>query len=207
PLKVRGVGIHYTGMGLNLPAPNISDLRRTLSYTLKTYPVGQVFITGFDVIDYDGDFTDTSGNGCGAGWDGLLDRLRDLQGDDDSVVYYGLLPSGVPVNGFVGCGGGDGRVGAGFVGATSRDGANVTAAHEIGHASGRPHAPCGNPNNPDPNYPTYGTLPSASIGEFGIDDDGTVQDPATAKDFMSYCSPRWVSLYTNEALRQKFPPR
>jgi len=203
PLRVRGVGVHYTGQGLDIPAPDIAALRSTLSFVQKNYPVGQVFISGFDVIDYDGDFTDMSGDGCGSGWGGLLDRLREMQGDSDDI-YYGLIPAAVP-RGSGGCGGGDGRVAAGPVGR------GPTAAQEIAHAFGRDHAPCppaGQPDSPDnidTNYPTYDALPSGSIGEFGIDDSGTVQDSASTSDFMSYCSPWWVSPYTYEALRQNFP--
>ncbi len=195
-LNVRGVGVHYTGKGLNIPAPNVAALTSTLSFVRKNYPVGQVFISGFDVIDYAGDFTDKSGDGCGSGWDGLLDKLREMQGDSNDI-YYGLVPAGVPL-GWGGCGGGDGHVAACPVNAIS------AAAQEIAHAFGRDHAPCGNPGNTDPNYPTYDALPTGSIGEFGIDDLGVVKNPAFTVDFMSYCNPTWVSPYTYEGLRQHF---
>src|SRR5262249_30063711 len=73
------------------------------------------------------------------------------------------------------------------------------------HAFDRDHAPCGNPGNPDPNYPTYDTLPMGSIGEYGIDASGNVKDPSTTWDFMSYCSPKWVSPYTYLGLLDGFP--
>jgi len=204
PLRVRGVGINYTGAGGPIGPPDVAALRSTLSFATKNYPVGQVVITGFDVIDYGGDFTDQSGDGCGTGWDGLLEQLQEMQGDSDDV-YYGLVPSAVP-RGWGGCGGGDGRVAAGPVGA------GPTAAQEIAHAFGREHAPCpppGQPNSPgniDPNYPTYDALMSGSIGEVGINDIGAVRDPTVFADFMSYCGSRWVSPYTYDGLRQGFPP-
>src|SRR5262249_39127013 len=74
---------------------------------------------------------------------------------------------------------------------------------------GRDHV-CGNPPL-DANYPSYSSndkLPMASIGEFGMDDEGNVQDPAVTLDFMAQgsCSTtRWVSPYTYEALRNNFP--
>jgi hypothetical protein len=46
---------------------------------------------------------------------------------------------------------------------------------------------------------------SGSIGEYGLDDTGAVQDPATMGDYMSYCSPKWVSPYTYLAMLTKFP--
>ncbi|MBR1279772.1 hypothetical protein [Bradyrhizobium sp. AUGA SZCCT0283] len=208
PLRLRGVGVRYTGndsMGnpTDIPAPTIVDLRNTLSFTTKTYPVGQVFISGFDTITYDGDFTDKSGDGCGDGWDGLLDRLRDMQGDSDDV-YFGIIADSVP-RGWGGCGGGDGRVAAAPVGGTR------TTAQEVAHAFDRDHAPCppaGQPNAPDnidDNYPVYNAFMSGSIGEYGISDGGLVQDPATTADFMSYCSSRWVSPYTYLGLLGNFP--
>lgn len=196
PLRVRGVLVNYTGTPpVPVPVPVIADLRSTLSFVEQTFPVGDVIITGVDVIDDDGDYTDMSGDGCGTGWGGLLDTLRDMRGDREDI-YYGLLPSGVPL-GWGGCGGGG--VAAGPVGAGS------TAAQEIAHAFDREHAPCGNPGDPDPAYPVYGTLPAGSIGEFGMDAAGRVLDPATVEDFMSYCSPTWVSPYTYLGLLSRFP--
>ncbi len=193
-MRVRGVLVNYTGTPA-VAAPTINDLRDTLDYVDDTYPVHDVIITGVDIIDDDGDYTDQSGDGCGSGWGGLLDTLREMQGDS-SDVYYGLLGNAVP-RGWGGCGGGG--VGAG------PDGAGSTAAQEIGHAFGRDHAPCGNPGDPDPNYPVYGTLPMGSIGEYGIDAAGDVKDPVTDTDFMGYCGNTWVSPYTYLGLMNEIP--
>lgn len=194
PLRVRGVLVNYTGTPA-VAAPTIADLRNTLDFVEDTYPVHDVIITGVDIIDDDGDYTDMSGDGCGSGWGGLLDKLREMQGDSTDV-YYGLLGSGVPL-GWGGCGGGG--VGAG------PDGAGSTAAQEIGHAFDRDHAPCGNAGDPDPNYPVYATLPMGSIGEYGIDAAGDVKDPTTDTDFMGYCGNKWVSPYTYLGLLNAFP--
>ena len=208
PLRIRGIAVHYTGKDssgnpTDIPEPSLADLQSTLSFSAKTYPVGQVFISGFQTITDDGDYTDKSGDGCGDGWDGLLDTLQDMQGDNQDI-FFGIIPSSVP-RGWGGCGGGDGRVAAAPVGR------GQTAAQEIAHAFDRDHAPCppeGQPNAPDDqdsNYPTYNGFMSGSIGEYGLDDAGAVQDPATMGDFMSYCSPKWVSPYTYLALLTKFP--
>jgi hypothetical protein len=101
------------------------------------------------------------------------------------------MANGIPMGPIIGCNSGGVS--------TSSIGDGVTMAHELGHACGRPHSPCGTPG--DPAYPAYepydpaGT-PMASTGEYGIDiSNGAIKSPATFKDFMSYCGPKWVSLF------------
>ncbi len=91
-LNIRGVGVHYTGKGLNIPAPPRTALTSTLSFVRKNYPVGVVFIAGYTVIDYAGDFTDQSGDGCGSGWDGLLDKLRDMHLGTLMEIIHLMMP-------------------------------------------------------------------------------------------------------------------
>jgi hypothetical protein len=208
PLTIHGFGVHYigkdaSGRKTDIPAPGLAALRSTLRFVQKAYPVGEVYITAFDVIDSDGNFNDGSGGGCGSGWNDLLGKLRGMQGDDNDI-YFGLIPGGVPSSAS-GCGGGDGRVAACIVNVNG----GTTAAQEIAHAFQRQHAPCGNPPNPDPNFPVFDALPSGSIGEFGIDSNGSVKNPATISDFMSYCGgpTRWVSPYTYVGLLRNFPPQ
>jgi hypothetical protein len=68
-----------------------------------------------------------------------------------------------------------------------------TLAHELGHALGREHAPCG-VDDRDPDYP----YPNAGLGGlYGYDFDlMRLVKPKPAKDVMSYCSPVWISDYT-----------
>jgi hypothetical protein len=203
-LRIRGVGVSWTGTTPPVPAPTLAQLMSTLAFVTKAYPTSLLFISGFETITDGGDYTSTSGGGCGPGWNGLLGHLREMQGDSEDI-YFGLLPAAVP-SGPLGCGGGDGRV------AATEDVAAgsfilQSAAQEIAHAFGRQHA-CGAPPL-DPNYPTYNGFPKASIGEVGMDDQGNVQDPALTLDFMSQAScstTRWVSPYTHEGLRGEFPP-
>ena len=70
--------------------------------------------------------------------------------------------------------------------------ASGVAAHEWGHNWGRQHAPCGDPANPDPNFPYGGGV----TGVYGYDQVGQVVKPPTAHDLMGYCSNDWISDYT-----------
>ena len=204
PVRVYGVGIHYTGQGLNLAAPTDVDLLNTLNYTRRTFPTGDVLLSGFTTVDFGEDLFTTDTSGCGDGFEDLLDVLRDLRGDSDDL-FYGLLPNGINFGNFIGCGN-DG-VGSGTMG----DG--VTAAHEAGHAYGRQHAPCdsvtrcNNPSNQDDDYPQYGAFMSDSIGEYGYDPlANAVFDPANSSDFMGYSGNDWVSPYTYRALYARMDP-
>lgn len=189
-VRIHGVLIHYTGRGLNIANPSGFDLINTLAYIGKTYPISGFNYTACDVVEFNGDLTVGGGGGCGTGWNQLFNMLwnmRAASGTND--VFVGLLPSGVPTSGVIGCGGGG--VAIAYIGAGS------VLAQEVGHAFGRAHAPCGNPGNPDPNYPTYNSYPSGSIGEYGFDNETSqVFNPSTTFDFMSYCGPTWISPYT-----------
>lgn len=204
PLRIYGVGINYTGMGLNLAAPTAANLQTTFGFTRKVWPTGDVLISGFTTIEFSENLAGNAANGCGSGFNSLLDQLKDIKGDTDDLVY-GLLPTGTPLTGVGGCGGS----GAG----TGMVGNGVTAAHEAGHAVGRKHAPCDDasrcdsPQNQDDDYPEYGNYVSDSIGEFGFDPAlNRVHDPAARRDFMGYSGSDWISPYTYKALFTKGDP-
>jgi hypothetical protein len=78
-----------------------------------------------------------------------------------------------------------------------------TLAHETAHNQGRQHVNCGGPDDPDPNYP-YPTNQIDNVGNsnhYGFDVRSLVPIPPNgAKDFMSYCTPKWTSDYTWKAL-------
>lgn len=205
PLRVYGVGINYTGMGLNLPAPTVADINTTFNFARRVWPTGDILTSGFTTISFSENLAGNAANGCGSGFNSLLDQLKDIKGDTDDLVY-GLLPLGTPLTGVGGCGGG----GAG----SGMTGNGVTAAHEAGHSVGRKHAPCDSttrcdtPQNQDGDYPDYGTYASDSIGEYGFDPStNTVHDPAAEYDVMGYSAPRWISPYTYRALFTKGDPQ
>lgn len=71
-----------------------------------------------------------------------------------------------------------------------------TFVHEVGHVQSNPHAPCGGAAGTDPAYPHD----DANIGVWGFDISPQktglfIYAPTTGKDYMSYCSPSWVSDY------------
>ena len=68
-----------------------------------------------------------------------------------------------------------------------------TFVHEVGHIQGRPHSPCGMPDGADDNFPHTG----AKIGTWGFNVlSGQWYDPNNRRDYMSYCTPTWVSDWT-----------
>ncbi|WP_164886757.1 IPT/TIG domain-containing protein [Piscinibacter defluvii] len=210
-LRVAGIMVAFDGPPMDNPpagtpnlviaAPALADLDATLGYTLATLPIGAAFDSrnaGTVALNVPLNDQPPIPGGCTPNWGTLMNlvtQARDADGNLAGWLYYGLLPTGVPMGPVIGCGGGV---------ATGSMGDGVTLAHEIGHMLGRPHAPCGNVGASDAAYPAYepydmpGT-PGARLGEYGLDNrDGSIHPP-TEFDFMSYCGPRWVSLH-NHAL-------
>ena len=70
------------------------------------------------------------------------------------------------------------------------------AAHELGHNWGRNHAPCGGPADPDNGYP----FSDGRIGLYGFNVGSQTLMPATTKDIMGYCDPKWIGAYTYKAV-------
>lgn len=210
-LRVRGIFVAYNGPStsaaptptmpvtqLKLPRPTLADLQSTASTAFAAMPVqatGSFAVCS--IMNWFSPLDDarTAPGACSNNWNSLLawmSLLRDNDGNRGDVVYFGLLPAGIPL-GVPGCG--DEGLGAAAVGNEQ------TFLHEIGHGYGFQHTPCGAAGDTDPNYPTYEPYMSASIGEFGLDiRGGTIFDPQLTADYMSYCPPRWMSLYQHERL-------
>jgi hypothetical protein len=209
-LRLRAILIAYNGPStatpppggpppnLTLAAPTLGNLQATASRALRAMPVqstGSFAVAGTITFTQPLDDARSGPGGCSTNWGTLLGQLamqRTNDGNRADVVYYGLLPAGMPVN-VPGCGN-DG-LGAG------RSGDPVTLLHEIGHGYGFDHTPCNVGGTTDPNYPDYKPYPAISIGEYGLDvSNGTVFSPQATRDFMSYCFPQWMSLYQHERL-------
>lgn len=209
-LRLAGIMVGYDGPesternapNLTRPAPTLADLQATSAWTLLTFPVRSAAsyrIAG--TVTWDRPLTDApSCSGCcSPNWIALnsaVQTVRVADGNRTDVLYYGLLATGIPMGPIVGCNSGGVSTGS--------NGAGVTMAHELGHACGRPHSPCGTPG--DAGYPTYepydpASTPTASIGEYGLDTStGAIKPPDMFKDFMSYCGPKWISLYVTGRL-------
>lgn len=205
-LRVRGIPVHYKGPStagpsptpFDLPAPKLADLAATSAYAMRAMPVqatGEFTMTGERMWDHPLDDSRSCSGCCSPNWDALLAALADDRKNDGNrsdVVYYGLLPTGIPLN-VPGCG--TAGLGAAMVGD------EFALMHEIGHGYGFAHTPCGDAGATDPDYPTYEPYDPASIGEYGLDiADGTVMPPAKTHDYMSYCGPKWMSLYQHKRL-------
>ena len=208
PLPVFGVGINYTGpdviAGQPTGAPTQFDFIATFPFTELVYPVANVLLAGFQIINYDEEVKSNLANGCEKMGD-LKDAIGEMRGDS-TEVFLGLLNTGVDTGSVKGCGSGD------VVAAVSIVDLQPTTAHELGHALGRRHAPCDNvgrcnrPKNTDGNYPNYAGYDSDSIGEYGLDTRFTsIKDPAVAHDIMGYSGDDWISPYTYKALMSRIP--
>jgi len=150
-------------------------------------------------------------------WSNVLSQLGKVRSDErpeQDVYYFGLMRpassfgtfcnrgciSGIaPLNSSDFGGGAAGSssqrygIGLGFGDKTSAD----TMVHEIGHAAGLPHAPCGGVSSADSQFPYSG----GAIGSWGYDSIAlTLKDPARNTDFMGYCDSTWVSDYNYNKL-------
>ena len=92
PLRVYSVGINYTGAGLNLPAPTDDRLRDHLRLHAPRMANGRCAVPGYTTIAFSESLSGIAAEGCGDGFNELLDELQDMRGDTDDLVY-GLFPT------------------------------------------------------------------------------------------------------------------
>ncbi len=199
---------------INGNTPNVDSVR-VAAYTKRLtalYPVSTVEISVHAAVGYSGNVS-----AGGGGWGPLLDdlyRLRQQEHPRGDVYYYGLLTPSSSAQAF--CGGGcvaglsnqtsanddygRGSIGLGVFPDGTDIGSSDTMAHELGHAHGRGHAPCGGAGGPDAAFPYSG----GGIGSWGYDLTlDRLRQPTTYKDLMGYCSPNWISDYTFGAIQDR----
>ncbi len=214
-VKVKLVPVQYGADGSNrLPDMSAEQIERYRQILYKLYPTARVDITVHAPFPWNEPISG-SGKGLGA----LLEAIGNLRRSEDAdldVYYYGAFNAAQSFEEFCrgGCTtglsptGAAYSVGVGFGGSREQGERTAeTAAHEIGHAHGLNHAPCGGAGGPDPGYPTGAEHAQARIGVWGYDqianklvDPGGSQPP---KDLMSYCNPSWISDYHHQKLFER----
>lgn len=195
----------YDGSG-RTPDVSAAQLERYRQTFMAQYAVTDVEVTTREPWSYASAIAAT-----GSGFSQVLDAVMELRKADSAatdVYYYGALAPTPSFKAFCarGCVTGlstvvenvrtsflRASVGVGFAG---QDSAN-TAAHEIGHAHGRGHAPCGGAKNVDASFP----YADGATGVWGYDIlTKTFISPTEGRDLMGYCPNEWVSDYTFSAL-------
>lgn len=215
PLGVQAAGIvkvvivpvkYDTDSSGRLPDVSEAQLEVYRKTMMGLYPTSEVQVTAREPYSWT---TTISANGTG--FDGVLNAMVSLRRRDraaDDVYYYGVFTPQSSFESFCrrGCvtglsglvdDAGDAylraSVGLGFAGEESA----ATMAHEIGHAHGRNHAPCGGAGGPDRQFPYKGGV----IGSWGYNIlTKELISPEDGTDMMGYCDNAWVSDYTYLAL-------
>ncbi len=210
-LRVKFLPIKYEADASNrIPSmePRIIEAYKDALY--RMYPVASVEITVRDVLAWPLEvYSD------GTGWGELLDAVIETRDDDkaaDDLYYVGVFTPAESQRQYCqqgGCVLGVAPAVNALGGRSSRSALIVgyhserqhgTLAQEIAHSMGRLHAPCGGPTAIDTKYP----YADASIGTWGWDVvEKTFLDPEERHDFMSYCSPIWVSDYTYASIHRE----
>ena len=208
PLTIQLIPVRYGADGSDrMPDTSDAQLDRFRDAFMQRYPVAEVDVSIGSTLLWN-----TSVEPTGQGWSELLDAVLQRRWDespDRDVYYYGLFSPALSITSYCSTGciaglsplnenpnddWGRASIGLGFPG----EGAASTMVHEVGHAHGREHAPCGLFGQAsDSNYP----YSNASIGVWGYDILGrSLQDPDDYTDFMGYCEPTWVSDYSYDEL-------
>ena len=135
-------------------------------------------------------------------WSSALNELRQLRlmevgAGNATRFYFGVVRRS-----------GGGVAGIGYVpgyAAIGWDSATQwprTMSHELGHNFSRPHAPCGGPANPDPNYPYAGGLLGPTPLMDSIPAAIDIVSPSGLADIMGYCNGSWFSDYNYREMQR-----
>ena len=211
PFELRLVPMTINGFAPLLGDAELSALRKR---ALALFPSAELELSVAAPFELD-----YLVSGDGDGWDQALDDLltqRTQQAPKPNVFFYGLMAPAASYSSY--CGGSctlglsyvaepdseseRGSIGVSvFVDGSGAKDAWDTLLHELGHALGRDHADCGDPDGPDPSYP----YKNATLGEtYGYDFElAKLLKPKVYRDVMSYCSPVWISDYTYSAVFER----
>ena len=137
-----------------------------------------------------------------------LSNLHMLEQASDESYYYGFMPK--RTYGLSGLGYRPGNAAVGFDLPSNPTAVRETLAHELGHNFSLPHAPCGGPANPDPNYP-YANAQLGATGRYiwGYNfETSTFVDPRRTNihDMMSYCDGDTFSDYNYRKIQVYLTP-
>lgn len=210
PLEILLVPIEYGADGSDrLPPVDEAQVSQYRASMFAIYPVTEVRIEVGEVHH-----TDVNVSASGGGWSSLLSEISELRQPrsvPDHVYIYGVFTPNPTFGEY--CAGGcvtglsnlatsasdawsRASIGVGYAGVDSAE----TMVHEVGHAHGRSHSPCGGAQGVDPGFP----YDNADIGVRGYDLMlDSLKLPGDYADFMSYCSPIWTSDYTYQALTDR----
>lgn len=205
PLRVVVVPVNYLADGVpKLPHTGPQDLAVLHDYLFDMFPVSDVQVTLHAPMDFS-----TKMTADGGGWGWLLNALMNLRANDapSKDTYY--LGAVTPASSWPdycgnGCVAGMAPGIASVTAIGQRAVASLafggepwgsTSAHELGHAHGRDHAPCGNPAGVDQNFPYSGG--ASGVPGYRLSAGTLFTDSV---DIMSYCTPTWISDYNYGAL-------
>jgi hypothetical protein len=137
-----------------------------------------------------------------------LASLRLLEQASDQTYYYGFMPK--RTYGLAGLGYVPGRAALGFDLPSNAAAVRESLTHELGHNLSLPHAPCGGPANPDPDYPYANAQLGASgryIWGYNVE-TSTFVDPRRTDlhDMMSYCNGDTFSDYNYRKIQVYLTP-
>lgn len=208
-IDVVVVPIRYDADGSGrMPDTSESAMNALRDQLLAMWPVSDVRLRVRESVSTSTTVAPTSGQA----WGSLLDGVGNLRQSDrapGSKYYLGLFAPAASFREFCGRGciagiaplnqGNYQSQRYGLALGYGDENNRFSAIHELGHAHGRPHAPCGGVSGSEPGYPHAG----GATGVWGYDfRNDRLYDPST-KDFMGYCEPQWVSDFAYLRLHQR----
>lgn len=215
-LKIRFVPIVLSSHGNTTGQVSTNTLAEYLRTLKSVHPVSTVIAEIGTPFTTSANFGTPPAGGSAPFWQqvlGELDLARTADATDPLFHWYGVVvpPPGFNFTNFGGfayiptsgqaTGPGTRTATSVQVGWFNRQSqARELVAHELGHNFGRRHAPCGNPDSPDPGFPNSGGTigaPGHDVYSWAAGLTGTAAVlPATTGDIMGYCFPPWASEYT-----------